>query len=131
MKRALFLRSMERQDDVPSATAGARPVDYAVSAFWLLPRRTLDAVGLLDERFFYAPEDVDYCLSIWLSGRSVDYFPAVTAIHDAAELSRGLRVNRFTLRHLAGLFKYFSKHRYGFGLKRLYRKIDQARQAAG
>ena len=49
-----------RHGDAPDP----RPVDYAIAAFWLLPRRTLDIVGLLDERFFYAPEDVDYCLSI-------------------------------------------------------------------
>lgn len=131
LKRALFLRSMEQDADPPSDTAEPKSVDYAVSAFWLLPRRTLDSVGLLDERFFYAPEDVDYCLSIWLTGLTVDYYPAIAAVHDATELSRGLRLNRFTLRHLVGLSKFFLKHRYGFGLRRLYRHIDQARRANG
>lgn len=129
IKRALFLRSMERDTDLPRQPAEPRSVDYAVSAFWLLPRRTLDRVGLLDERFFYAPEDVDYCLSIWLAGQSVDYYPAIAAVHDATELSRGLRLNRFTLRHLVGLSMFFLKRRYGFGLQRLYRKIDQAKRS--
>lgn len=129
LKRALFLRSIEQDIGLQSQSAEPRSVDYAISAFWLLPRRTLDTVGLLDERFFYAPEDVDYCLSIWLTGDSVDYYPAIAAVHDATELSRGLRLNHFTLQHLVGLSKFFLKRRYGFGLRRLYRQIDQARRA--
>lgn len=37
--------------------------------------------------------------------------------------------HRFTLQHLVGLSRFFLKRRYGFGLKRLYRQIDQARRA--
>lgn len=130
LTRALFLRSMEADLAQGSAAKKPRSVDYAVSAFWLLPRHTIEAVGPLDERFFYAPEDVDYCLSVWLAGFTVDYDPAVTAIHDATERSRGWRMNAFTVRHMLGLARYFLKWRYGFGLKRVYHRIAQARLAA-
>lgn len=128
LKRFLFLRSME--DELAHVPAAAHSVDYAISAFWLLPRHTLETVGLLDERFFYAPEDVDYCLSIWLAGYTVDFYPGVTAIHDARERSRGMRLNRFTIRHIVGLVRYFLKWRYGLGLRRLYRRIERAQSAA-
>ena len=48
-------------------------VDYAISAFWLLRRDVLEAVGLLDEEIFSRPEDVDYCLRVWKAGYTVVY----------------------------------------------------------
>lgn len=128
-QRALFLRALEEAERPAEAGAPPRPVDYAISAFWLLPRRTLDRVGLLDERYFYAPEDVDYCLAIWLTGLTVDYYPAVSAVHDAAERSRGWPFSRFALRHALGLMRYFLKWRYGLGRARLYRRIAAAQAA--
>lgn len=125
--RFFFLRRMERQQTYDqSATT---PVDYAISAFWLFRRKIFDTVGLLDERFFYAPEDADFCLSIWLSGHRILYVPQVHAIHDTRELSRRGLFNRFALFHLIGLARYFLKHRYLFNTKGLYRKIAQARHA--
>ena len=63
-ERLLSLRSME-QRGIPAETG---PVDYAISACWMLSRRAITATGLLDERIFYSPEDVDYCIRLWKSG---------------------------------------------------------------
>ena len=127
LARLVSLKAFER--NLPDRGAESRPreVDYAISAFWLLRRELLDAVGLLDEGYFYAPEDVDYCLSIWLSGYAVVYDPQVQAVHDARELSRGFRINRFTLHHARGLLRYFLKHRYLNSRAGLYRRIEKAR----
>ena len=125
--RFLFLRRMEQEEarrpDAPI------PVDYAISAFWLFRREILSRFGGLDERFFYAPEDVDFCASIWLCGYRVVYVPQAQAIHDARELSRRGVFNRFTLYHLIGLGRYFLKYRYLFSAKRLTRKIAKAQRA--
>ena len=129
LARLVSLKALERA--LPGGGADMRPreVDTVISAFWLLRRELLAEVGLLDERFFYAPEDVDYCLSIRLSGYSVVYDPGVEAVHDAQELSRGHRVNRFTLHHAIGLLRYFLKHRYLNSRAGLYRRIEKARAA--
>ncbi len=129
IKRVLFLRSMERQIAPAAQPATPHTVDYAISACWLLPRRTLDTVGVFDERFFYAPEDVDYCLSVWLAGHSVEVMPAVVAIHEATEHSRNILPNRLLLHHFVGLLKYFIKRRYCFSLRRIYDRIDRAAPA--
>lgn len=125
--RFFFLRRIERQETESRATVA--PVDYAISAFWLFRREILDEVGPLDERFFYAPEDADFCLSIWLNGYRVLYVPAAHGIHDAREVSRRGIFNRFTLYHLLGLARYFLKHRYVFSTKALYRRIARAQRA--
>ena len=106
----------------PDPDGALRRVDYAISAFWLLPRATIARVGLFDERFAYAPEDADYCIRIWAAGLEVLQDGSVVAIHDAREASRRLRP-RLALRHVAGLAALFRKHRYLFGTARLYRRL--------
>ena len=124
-ERLLSLRSME-QRGIPAETG---PVDYAISACWMLSRRAITATGLLDERIFYSPEDVDYCIRLWKSGHEVHYLPMVVVVHDAQEISRprGLRsINRFTIRHAKGLMYLFLKHRYAFSARRLYAVIAKS-----
>jgi GT2 family glycosyltransferase len=87
-------------------------VDYAISAFWLMPRDVLRTVGLLDEKIFYAPEDVDFCLRVWKAGLRILYVPTVSIVHHTQEISRGFKLNKAKLVHLQGLLYYFMKHRY-------------------
>ena len=125
LQRLVALREMERSE--PPADAG--PVDYAISACWLLSRQAVQRTGLLDERIFYSPEDVDYCIRLWQAGYEVHYLPVVSVVHDAQEISRpkGLGINSFTLRHAKGLAYLFFKHRYGLSLSGLHRRLKRAR----
>ncbi|MCA1560499.1 MAG: glycosyltransferase family 2 protein [Acidobacteria bacterium] len=125
LRRFVMLRRMEQQL-VPESTSGPRPVDCAISAFWLMPRHVLDDVGLLDERIFYSPEDVDFCLRVWLSGYTILYDPRVRAVHDAQEISRTWLPRRAAFSHAAGLLYLFWKHRYFLGRRSLYRRIQAA-----
>jgi GT2 family glycosyltransferase len=125
LRRFVMLRRMEQQLR-PEVTSGPRPVDCAISAFWLLPRRVLDDVGLFDERIFYSPEDVDYCLRVWLSGYTIMYDPRVRAVHDAQEISRSWLPSAATFSHAAGLLYLFWKHRYFIGRTSVYKRIRAA-----
>ena len=110
-RRYFFLKNIEQSEE-EKIKADAQLVDYAISAFWLLKKEVIKKVGLLDEKIFYAPEDVDYCLRIWKSGYRILYCPYCEVIHDAQEISRGFRFNRAFWEHLKGLLYYFVKHRY-------------------
>ena len=128
LARFFGLRRMEA--GLPGQAHGPRRVDYAISAFWLMPREVLLRVGPLDERIFYSPEDVDYCLRTWAAGYEVVLDDVVVAIHDAREVSRGLRNPRFLASHALGLAYLFLKHRYVFGRARLYRRLGMAGHGA-
>jgi GT2 family glycosyltransferase len=123
VRRFFALRSLEQHEP----PIGIGPVDYAISACWMLSAPAFQATGLLDERIFYSPEDVDYCIRIWQAGFQVHYLPTVSVVHDAQEISRpkGLGVNRFTVRHAKGLLYLFAKHRYGLALRGLYRRVGR------
>lgn len=112
IKRLLWLKKMERDEEPNSPEKVPNEIDYAISAMWMLPCTTIRRVGLLDENIFYAPEDVDYCLRIWKAGFRVMIDPSQVVIHDAQEISRGLRIRKSTLLHAMGLFYFFLKHRY-------------------
>jgi len=113
INRFLRLRDIEQKEG-RAMEGRVEPfhVDYLISAFWLMRRDLLDTVGLLDEEFFYAPEDVDFCLRVWKAGFRILYVPSVTIVHHTQEISRGLKVNRAKFAHVKGLAYYFVKHRY-------------------
>lgn len=111
-QRYFFLKLIEKGNhERARQQSDLSEVDYAISAMWVFRREILEKVGFLDERIFYAPEDVDYCLRIWKTGFTVVYDPAVTCVHHTQEISRG-PIGRATMRHILGLCYYFKKHRY-------------------
>jgi len=105
--RALRLKSLER-NAASLASSSPRTVDYAISACWLMPRRVVQEVGLLDEEIFYSPEDADYCVRVWKAGYQIVYDPRIDVLHDAQEISR--RPGRAAWLHAKGLLYYFRKH---------------------
>ncbi len=127
-KRFLFLKGMEDKSS-PYDYKLRMPVDYAISAFWLFRRELLDSVGYLDEDIFYSPEDVDFCMRVWESGYQVVYEPSVSIVHDAQEISRGFKLNKFVFSHIFGLFYLFRKHRYGLGLRKIYKRLQREKKS--
>jgi GT2 family glycosyltransferase len=99
------------------------PVNYCISAWWLVRKDALDKIGLFDERIFYAPEDVDLCLRMWLKDFKVLYDPRAEVVHHTQRLSK--KNLRIALLHLNGLIYYFAKYRYLFSRKRIYKKIKK------
>jgi GT2 family glycosyltransferase len=100
-------------------------IDYAISAFWLLKRDLLETVGFLDERIFYSPEDLDYCLRVWKTGYKIVYVPSVSVVHHAQEISRGFTLNSAKFSHIKGLFYYFLKHRYFLRRPQVFNGVRQ------
>jgi GT2 family glycosyltransferase len=71
----VVVRRVERMTRQP------RTVDWVTGACLLIRRRDLEAVGLLDERFFLYAEDVDLCTAVRASGRTVLFVPDAEVVH--------------------------------------------------
>ena len=56
-------------------------VEAVTGAAMLIPRKTIEKVGLLDERYFMYFEDLDYCRRIRQAGLKVYYLPEAEIIH--------------------------------------------------
>lgn len=99
-----------------------RSVDYVIGACQIIRRRSLQEVGLFDERIFYGPEDVDMCLRLQQAGWSVVYNPNAVVMHKERRATRSVR-SGLTWKHVWGLGYYFWKHRYLLSRKRLYSQL--------
>ena len=73
------VRSVVRKVDKLSRIA--REVDWVSGACMVIRRSDLDAIGLLDERFFMYTEDVDLCLRMQQRGRKVLYVAGAEVLH--------------------------------------------------
>jgi len=72
--------------------AGLAAPELAVTGACMYVRRELiEQVGLLDERYPMAYEDVDWCLRAWQAGFRVLYFPAASLYHHES-VTRGTDV---------------------------------------
>ena len=63
----------------PAALPG--PVLAVTGACMYVRRAAIEKIGLLDERYPMAYEDVDWCLRAWQAGMRVVYFPGACLIH--------------------------------------------------
>ncbi len=63
----------------PAGLSG--PVLAVTGACMYVRRETIERIGLLDERYPMAYEDVDWCLRSWQAGLRVLYFPAACLCH--------------------------------------------------
>jgi GT2 family glycosyltransferase/glycosyltransferase involved in cell wall biosynthesis len=77
------------EDWGPAALAG--PVLAVTGACMYIKREALERVGLFDERYPMAYEDVDLCLRAWEAGFRVFYFPAASLYHHES-VTRGTDV---------------------------------------
>lgn len=79
LARAFAHRHHYGPGELPEALEPCRcPVTAALQ---LIRHETLEAVGLLDEGFDMAVEDMDYCLRVFAAGLECVYEPAAVAIH--------------------------------------------------
>jgi GT2 family glycosyltransferase/glycosyltransferase involved in cell wall biosynthesis len=69
----------------------AGPVLGVTGACMYVRRDLIDAIGVMDERYPMAFEDVDWCLRAWQAGRSVVYCPAAVLYH-LESVVRGTKV---------------------------------------
>lgn len=106
------LRALGVTDRYSSGAAwrdGVRDVDFAIGACQVFRRSAFEAVGGLDETYFYGPEDVDLCLRLRLAGwrvRQVD----TPVLHPPRRRNRRLLTRR-GVAHARAVLRHVWRHR--------------------
>lgn len=100
-----------------------REIDYVTGACQMIRRETYLKVGLIDDKIFYGPEDVDYCLRVWQSGYKVVYNPNAVIIHAERRITTKSLFTKTTWKHIKALVYFFLKHKYFFSRNKIYRTI--------
>lgn len=65
-------------------------IAYVTGACVLIDRRVVEAVGLLDERFFLYFEDADYCLRVRRAGFAIEVVRDAVVHHEVSHTTRHL-----------------------------------------
>ncbi len=89
-----------------------RTVDYVIGACQCIRREAMEQVGLLDERIFYGPEDLDYCLRMRRAGWEVWYVADTRIVHYEQRITRKKLFSKLTYLHFKGIFYLFRKYRW-------------------
>jgi GT2 family glycosyltransferase len=69
-------------------------VDVVAGCAMLIPRSTIDRIGLLDERYFMYYEDSDYCLRARAAGLKVGVVPSANCYHRVGLQARVMAPDR-------------------------------------
>lgn len=91
-------------------------VDVLPGAFMLIPKKVLNEIGLLDERFFMYGEDIDLSYRITKAGYKNIYFPKSNIIHFKGESTKKSSTNYVFIFYGAMLLfaqKHFSNKQAG------------------
>ena len=107
-------RAAESEIPLTPIVGGIQDVGYLLSACWFMPYSALKTVGLLDEKIFYAPEDVDWCLRCHKAGLRVARCHGARIIHEYQRLSHKKLFSKTNSEHIKGLAYFFAKHGYLF-----------------
>lgn len=87
---------------------------YLIGAAQMFPREVYEMAGPLDENIFYGPEDADFCMKVRSLWKRVVYYPKLTIIHDWQRATTGRLLSPAAMRHAAGLFYFYAKHKRFF-----------------
>ncbi len=93
----------------------SKEVDWVMGACMIVRREAMNQVGLLDERFFFYVEDMDWCRRFWMANYKVFYIADAEMVHlyeraSANDPWRFLMFNKLTRWHIASGIKYFAKY---------------------
>ena len=86
-----------------------RKVDVLNGCFWMVRRKAMDQVGLLDENFFFYGEDIDWCKRFNDAGWEVKFYPGAEAIHFGGASSGNAPI-RFYIEMQKADLQYWRKH---------------------
>ncbi len=84
-------------------------VDQPAGAALLIPKKIIEEIGLLDEKFPMFFSDVDLCKRIWNAGYNVQYNTNSFITHEGGASVYRKRIKMILSSHLS-FWKYFNKH---------------------
>lgn len=86
------------------------PADAISGSCMLIRRAVLDAIGLLDERFFAYQEDADFCFRARHAGWEIMYYPEAQIVHYASQGGSRVDPYRSIVEWHRSYFLYYRKN---------------------
>lgn len=109
-------RKVQRLTGRTGTYAGGAPreglinVDFAIGACQLFRRIAFEEIGGLDERYFYGPEDVDFCMRLRRAGWRVVQVPEAHCSHPPRRRHRQV-LSMGGFRHATAVLRFLWRQR--------------------
>ncbi len=103
------------------------PAGYLMSACIMMRQEVFRDIGAWDEKIFYAPEDVDYCVRAWEKEYKVMYYRPWLVMHEWQRISHKKFFSKHNFSHIKGLMHFYRHHKH---LKKLRAQIREEYEAA-
>lgn len=101
-----------RNEDEFLTKSPTEPIEpfYVIGAAQMFSKEIYNFVGGLDEKIFYGPEDVDFCIRVRNAGKKVVFLPSISIIHEWNR-STTRKLNKQTFLHIKGLLYFYWKYK--------------------
>jgi GT2 family glycosyltransferase len=90
-------------------------VEVLTGWFWMVRRKAMEQVGLLDERFFMYGEDIDWCKRFHEAGWRIVFYPEAVALHYCGASSSKMPT-RFYIEMTRANLEYCRRHHSRLGV---------------
>ena len=91
-------------------------VDWITGAAFLIPKKVIDKIGMLDEKIFMYGEDFEWCFRIKKAGFKVYFSPTAKIVHIGGGSVNKVRTNAF-VGEFRGLEYFYKKYKGRFSLQ--------------
>lgn len=127
--KSLNKKGQAMETSVRTDGEGTVEVGYLLSACWVMRKDIFNTVGLLDEKIFYAPEDVEFCIRCHKAGYTIKYCRDAEIIHEWQRLSRKKLFSKHNFEHIKGLAYMFWKHKYLLSSEKIEKIYEKNRKS--
>lgn len=90
----------------------SQKVDWLLGACLMINKKTINDVGLLDEKFFLYVDDIDYAWRVWQAGWQVYYLPESVVVHYHQAKSDNKFFSFHSRQHFKSILRFLWKHKY-------------------
>lgn len=112
--RKLTARNLHRRVvHTPARQEPSGMVEYIAGACFLIPRKALELVGPLDDRFFMYFEETDWCWRARKAGLEIWYCNETEVVHLEGKAAE--KASTFTTRQFQKSYRLFVEKNYGSG----------------
>lgn len=92
-----------------------REVDYLIGACQFIRNDVIKKIGMYDDKIFYGPEDIDFCLRVWRAGWKVIYYPLTQIVHHEQRITKKNIFSSISIKHLIGILYIYRKYNFKIG----------------
>ena len=89
-----------------------KEVDYLIGACQFIRSDVIKKIGMYDDKIFYGPEDIDFCLRIWKADWKVIYFPHTQIVHHEQRITKKNIFSSISLKHFIGILYIYRKYNF-------------------